>query len=257
MIRIRNEPNLLIVEGIDKAGRSALDQPLHRIFFRSNLKGSPPESNESWNIPTGAHPVIPLQQITQHLAKYDIVYSLDPACTKIIAEREKQSDEFKEMLKRALKAKSLIEPTSALQIERTLLHGFGRKLTELQLAAVNHLVIVHHGANFSVPGSGKTAIALAYYHMLRTQGEIDAFLVVGPASCFEPWEHEFELCFGSKPTNARIAGNTKTRRRELYLTAERYEFLQTTYHSAARDVSDLVRVLLDVATFSFSMSLIT
>lgn len=25
-----------------------------------------------------------------------------------------------------------------------------------------------------------------------------------PVSCFEPWEHEYELCFGSKPTNARL-----------------------------------------------------
>lgn len=67
--------------------------------------------------------------------------------------------------------------------------------------------------------------------------------MVGPASCFEPWEQEYELCFRRKPKSARLAGKTRVQRRELYLTAERYEFLLTTYHSAAKDVADLVRTL--------------
>lgn len=184
-----------------------------------------------------------LQQIIGHLAKYSIRYDLDQTCKEILAEIQKRRGEFQRILKQGLEAKKRVQPGVPEQIELALSDGFIRKLTRLQIGAVNHLLTIRHGANFSVPGSGKTTIALAYYHILRKEQKVDAFLVVGPASCFEPWEHEYELCFGLKPRNARLAGNTKIKRRELCLAAERYDFLLTTYHSAAKDVVDLIRTL--------------
>ena len=243
MIHVRNDRTHYIVEGADDGGRHLLYQPLHRIFFRSNLSGSPADGGRGWKIPLSPQPGVPLQQLIDHLAKYSINYVLDQTCNEVLAEIHNRREEFQCILRDGLEAKKGVQRRSQKDIELKLSEGFTRKLTKLQIAAVNHLLTVRHGANFSVPGSGKTAIALAYYHILRKERKVDAFLVVGPASCFEPWEHEYELCFGSKPKRARLAGNTKTRRRELCLTAERYEFLLTTYYSAAKDVPDLVRTL--------------
>jgi len=80
---------------------------------------------------------------------------------------------------------------------------------------------------------------LACYHLLRKEGVINALLVIGPASCFDPWEQEFEKCFDRKPKSLRLAGNVRSRRRELLALSGRYELILTTYHSAARDVLDL------------------
>lgn len=243
MIRIYEEGKHYILEEVDETGRRVLFQPLHRIFLRSNLNAFPTVDDHTWRIPLGEQPSVSLQQITDHLAKYNIEYILDQTCNEIVAGVRERKKEFQRILKEGFEAKKRIRAADRERIESELSEGFPRKLTKLQIAAVNHLLTVRHGANFSVPGSGKTAVALAYYHLLRKEGEVDAFLVVGPASCFEPWEQEYELCFGRKAKSARLAGNTKPQRRELCLTAERYEFLLTTYHSAAKDVAELIRTL--------------
>ena len=72
---------------------------------------------------------------------------------------------------------------------------------------------------------------------------IDAILVIGPGSCFEPWETESRACFKKAPKVLRIAGKPKLKRRENYILADQYQILLTTYHSVARDIEQLLRVL--------------
>jgi len=243
VIRIRHAGQQYIVEEADGVGTLILSQPLHRIFLRSSVNASPGSYADLWQIPVGVQPSIPLQKIVDHFDKYGIDFLLDPNCNEILAAVRSKREEFEHILKNGLAAKKEITASAYKKIESELSDGFRRHLTKLQVVAVNHLLTVRHGANFSVPGSGKTAVALAYYYLLQKQHQVDAFLVVGPASCFEPWEHEYKLCFEREPKCVRLAGNTKARRHELCLTAERYEFLLSTYHSVAKDVTDLVHAM--------------
>jgi hypothetical protein len=57
------------------------------------------------------------------------------------------------------------------------------------------LAAVQHGADFSVPGAGKTAVAYALYETERTRGRVSKLLVVAPISAFESWETELDGCF--------------------------------------------------------------
>lgn len=57
-----------------------------------------------------------------------------------------------------------------------------RALTPFQLRDLRHLLSLQHGANFSVPGAGKTTVTLALHILTRKPGQ--HLLVVGPNQHF-------------------------------------------------------------------------
>lgn len=65
-----------------------------------------------------------------------------------------------------------------------------RPLTSFQKSNVKSLVTMRNGANFSVPGAGKTATSLATYAFLRREGLVSQLLVVCPRSAFDAWRSE-------------------------------------------------------------------
>lgn len=85
---------------------------------------------------------------------------------------------------------------------------FRRELTQRQLENLGRLIALRHGANFSVPGAGKTSTLLALYEALRAQGVVDRLLVVAPKNAFGAWEDELALCFRDeeRPVLRRLQG---------------------------------------------------
>lgn len=81
------------------------------------------------------------------------------------------------------------------------------ELTAFQQRDIAHLLSLRHGANFSVPGAGKTRVALAVYAAARTRGEAERLLVVGPKSAYESWEYESTYCF-TKPLRSAVTGRS-------------------------------------------------
>ena len=67
-------------------------------------------------------------------------------------------------------------------------------LTDKQQRDVGALLALRHGANFSVPGAGKTRAALATFAARRAAGEVERGLVVAPKSAFESWVGEAREC---------------------------------------------------------------
>lgn len=68
-------------------------------------------------------------------------------------------------------------------------------LTAFQKRDAARLLSLGHGANFSVPGAGKTRVALAVFAALRDRGTVSRMLVVSPKSAYEAWSGEAEECF--------------------------------------------------------------
>lgn len=81
-----------------------------------------------------------------------------------------------------------------------------RQLRDFQRRDLSKLVRLAHGANFSVPGGGKTAVAYALYELERLRGRVARLLVVAPLSAFDAWETEARLCFSPTPSLARFGG---------------------------------------------------
>jgi hypothetical protein len=74
-----------------------------------------------------------------------------------------------------------------------------RELLDFQLEDFVGLVQLANGANFSVPGSGKTTVQLAIYEAEREAGRVVQMLVVGPLAAFEAWELEVGECLEPAP----------------------------------------------------------
>lgn len=68
-------------------------------------------------------------------------------------------------------------------------------LTGFQKRDIAKLLSLRHGANFSVPGAGKTRVGLAVFQALRQSEGLERLLIVGPKSCYEAWQEENQGCF--------------------------------------------------------------
>ncbi len=94
--------------------------------------------------------------------------------------------------------------------------GFIRKLKEFQLENLAAILRLPHGADFSVPGAGKTTVALANFAINRARGLVARLLVIGPIAAFEAWKEDAKACLvvppkitvhsinGAIPSNAEI-----------------------------------------------------
>lgn len=76
-------------------------------------------------------------------------------------------------------------------------------LTDFQCRDIAQLLSLQHGANFSVPGAGKTRVGLAVFAAMREQGAVRRLLVVCPKSAYESWRYESDWCF-KEPLTARV-----------------------------------------------------
>jgi len=243
LIRISHTADDYSVLEVGGGDIEMLSAPLHRLFLRANLNGSFDEAGRRWLIPHGDDATETLQRLTGHLNKYGLNFQLDEVSSALLEEVAEAQRDYHRILSSGLKAKKRLSESAAIRLRRRLSSGFKRELTSLQIHGLHHLLNVRHGANFSVPGGGKTSVVLAYYHILKKENVIDAILVIGPASCFEPWKAESKACFKRAPRLLVMAGKPKMKRREDYMLTNRYGLLLTTYHSVARDVEELIRVL--------------
>lgn len=75
--------------------------------------------------------------------------------------------------------------------------GFTRReLKEFQLRDLSHLITLANGANFSVPGAGKTTVTFALHLLVRKPGQ--QLFVVAPKSAFQAWRDIVHECLGDE-----------------------------------------------------------
>lgn len=98
--------------------------------------------------------------------------------------------------------------------------GWGeRRLTKEQLRDTAHLISLSHGANFSVPGAGKTTVAFAAHLLTKTDDTV--LLVVAPKNAFTAWDEVIKDCLDfnnplADTTNfVRLEGNLDNIERTL------------------------------------------
>lgn len=243
MIALSYKEKQLVLESTSESSKRTVLHPLHTLYLKSTLDGELEEENYVWTDRGESELIDIIENIINHFKRYDISVEVDDQCLTYLKKKRENVDAFADLLKRGRATKKTLATHSRDRITHLLSTGFKRHLKDFQISAIDHLLTINNGANYSVPGSGKTTVALAYYHILRNSSDIDGLLVVGPAACFEPWEYEFYECFGTKPNSVRIAGIPKVRRDELYLLADQYEMVLTTYHSASRDIAKIIDTL--------------
>lgn len=108
--------------------------------------------------------------------------------------------------------KNLLNRTSLLEIEDEEIFNilskshFERQLKSEQIRDAKNLLKLNHGANFSVPGAGKTTTILAVHFILKHFGIVNKLFVVCPINAFISWHIELEDIFGkSVPKIQRLS----------------------------------------------------
>lgn len=99
-----------------------------------------------------------------------------------------------------------------------------RKLTARQHENILYLLDMDNGANFSVPGAGKTLTALCVWQILKQRGSIAKLLVVCPRSAFEAWQNEPIDSFGLRGITEVYSGDILRGNTEICLV--NYEQLE-------------------------------
>jgi SNF2 family DNA or RNA helicase len=102
-------------------------------------------------------------------------------------------------------ARGPVELTAEQALVQLSALGFTeRALKPYQVRDVCRLAALAHGANFSVPGAGKTTVTLAVH--LLTQGSHGRLLVVAPKNAFSAWDEVLVDCLGSpEPSFVRLS----------------------------------------------------
>ena len=115
----------------------------------------------------------------------------------------KCSKEAENKIQETIKNQNLISSESynielnEKEIKKLKSYGFSKiQLTKFQIRDLKQLLKLSNGANFSVQGSGKTAVTLASHLILRNnkKANINSLLVVAPKNAFLGWEDGFDDC---------------------------------------------------------------
>lgn len=113
---------------------------------------------------------------------------------------------------------------------------FARSLRDFQARDLGRLLALPHGANFSVPGAGKTTVTLALYETERTAQRVEQLLVIAPLSAFDAWTTDAVDCFNEPaPVVTRYGEDPITADTEILLV--NYQRLDSAYDELARWVS--------------------
>jgi SNF2 family DNA or RNA helicase len=145
----------------------------------------------------------------------------------VSAELQDQDDQF--------------QPMSDDDVLRLLGPAWVGNLTDFQRRDLAKLLSLRHGANFSVPGAGKTRVALAVFQALRRSGDVARILIVGPKSSYEAWQDENALCF-SEPLRMVVFGDESPSGAEVLIV--NYERLSGALNTLSRWISDVPSLLI-------------
>ena len=194
-----------------------------------------------------------LLKIIGYLNEEKIIYELSENTNDIIKKTIQKRNELESIF---IKAKQIKEG-AILGVDfynfKTFTDTLPRKLKPHQLKSAFHFYTLKNGANFSVPGSGKTTTLLSVYEKLRLEGKCNLLFIVGPPSCFQPWQYEFYETLGRKADSIILSGGNKSfRKSEYYRSQENaYELYLSTFHTALNDYKDIIKFFSQIGIKAF------
>lgn len=176
---------------------------------------------------------LPLERLLSHMGW------LRAACQRYGVGIEWQ-DELKNLVRQTREQRKLLDgsladasPLDPAEVAERLAAGrFSRDLRTFQLRDLGRLLALANGANFSVPGAGKTTVAYAVYDAERSAGRVEQMLVVAPLSAFDAWQSEVTVCFpeGERPI---VAPFIESAPRDAEVLVVNYHRLDSRYEALA------------------------
>lgn len=129
---------------------------------------------------------------------YQVGLEFDTAVREILLRAQQERERVASLLARRDEP-PLLDLDAALSLLALPGARYIRELREFQLRDFAKLITLEHGANFSVPGAGKTAVTYALYEIERARARVDRLMVIAPLSAYEAWKIEAKRCFDEPP----------------------------------------------------------
>lgn len=107
--------------------------------------------------------------------------------------------------------------------------GFQRNLKPFQLKNLARIMALPHAADFSVPGAGKTTVALANFALNRARGHVSRLLVVAPIAAFDAWKDDSKECLDPAPAIVVHGGKDSVIPKGTEILLTNYNRLSTDY----------------------------
>ena len=172
MIKIQIKNNELSIEDEERN----IFNWRHRAFFNISLGFDITEKNDRYFYSDTNEFQDIIREVISYLKEEKIDFTTDQQVSNLISNIQDQDTEFVEVRENLNKKIPISQSIS-----------FQRKLKSYQIKGVEYFLQIKHGANFSVPGSGKTTMVYAYFDKLKEEGIVNKIFVVGPFSSFSPW----------------------------------------------------------------------
>lgn len=196
----------------------------------------------SYNLaPKGLDSVLP--KLVKYFDAEGISYSLSPSCQEYLSKLSRLVDNYERIKALGEQYKEGTYDTGKFtEFSSFVSNNIARQLKDHQFKAAFHLYLLENGANFSVPGSGKTTVVLTVYEKLKLEGKVNLLFVVGPPACFGPWRAEFKLVLGREPDWRVLAGGEQAHRRSEYYSpaSHKAELYLTTYQTLLHDQDSVI-----------------
>lgn len=146
---------------------------------------------------TDTQQLLPLYEELQDAARWGLEVVDDDLVHEAVQEAEGELEK-KKRVGVAIKAKDPMVCEAYQQFVDVVNREMVRPLCEQQMWDAFFMSTMEKSANFSVPGSGKTAAALGSFSYLRSIGKVSRVLVICPLSAFGSWADEWTACFGER-----------------------------------------------------------
>lgn len=213
-----------------------------RLFFESILGAS--RQPTGWRCPRRRNtPEVVVLRVNTFLQRKGWELTCDAAVQALVDRDLERQQSFQRAVRQAGAFREGRGPVSTQLMRRKLVEtGWNaavRPLYDHQELAVLHGLAAANPANFSVPGAGKTASTLALAALHIAARTVSVVVVVGPLSCFRPWELEAAACLSDHIRTRRVRG-TALNRATAYEHAQPGDLLIVSYASAAADRSQLI-----------------
>ena len=194
-----------------------------------------------------------LIELIEYLEHENIYYQLCKECVKYKGRHDQLTESFNQLKDDGINFKNGVFDSQEYNLfQLSLSKLINRQLKTHQQKAAFHLYKVGNGANFSVPGSGKTSVVLSVYEKLKSEGKVNTLFVVGPLASFGPWKTEFELVLNRKPSSTILAGGEQKKRKANYYDTEKNksELYLTSFQTLLFDAEN-VKLLLSQKGINF------
>ena len=171
--------------------------------------------------------------------------NMDANCKRILDDAEEAKQKFEEASMQAESLKSHDREyweKSDLTVPKMVPDV---SLKWYQKMCVTHAVTLGNAANFSVPGSGKTWMALStFLKMKYERKEVDKLLVAAPNVAFRPWEIEYAtMTRGSPDSIVRISGTPERRDHLFEYSIPNSDILLVSHAMAVREERRLTKII--------------